>query len=527
MQTNRKTLNRKRGMSVVPVLIFVLSFGAVGVSIMSMSDTQTKEVKGAGDKWQADGLASSAANILYEQIRQQMIVDQSYPFVLAERTLKVKRPDTTEDALGKCSASLVADRLVEKDEGGYRIQTYYFTIEGRGTSDSGKESIVRVDFKGLMWRYLVPKTTTGPSTAPDSIWFPTGAIVANGEVSMTTNQGIRTMSSNGDAHVVANKGIKWDPFSGSKNGFSNPNIIDIQGFYLVPEGGPYTSTLSTNGLSNPNGTKNYRSPAAPAAGDFPGAPADSVIKLNGEATFPDEGTVDNWAADYLNSASVATGAKFPTGLESDAIVPRITDGQLGVQSPALITGDLEVKSGATVHLWPASTNPKKNIIYVKGSVKNMGNIINHGCTLIFEQTYEDAPGGVYRIEQDALTFKTREEAVMKSALLSLKKDKDAFKFHSSSSATTGLIYAMKGGIQVDGSNADFTGMLLAGGTGANGNIEIAPGGGNSFTVHYEPYAATGGVVAVDAESVINTEYVVGNVADPFKPTKLFNWNWTK
>ena len=312
-----------------------------------------------------------------------------------------------------------------------------------------------------------------------------------------------------------------------KNGFVNPNIIDIQGYYLVPDGAAYSSTLSTSGLANPNGNKNYRSPSAPAAGDFPGAPADSVIKLNGEATFPDEGTVDGWAADYLNSASVASGAKFPTGLASDTITPRVSDGQLGVQSPALITGDLDVKSGATVHLWPASTNPKKNIIYVKGNVKNMGNIINHGCTLIFEQTYEDAPGGVYRIEQDTLTFKTKEEAVMKSALLSLKKSNDAFKFHSSSSATVGLVYAMKGGIQVDGSNADFTGMLLAGGTGSNGNIDIKPNSGNSFAVHYEAYAATGGNVVMDAESVINTEYVAGNVADPFKPTKLYNWNWSK
>ncbi len=527
MQPRIITRSRQRGMSVVPVMIFVIGFGAVGVSVMSMSNTQAKEVKGAGDKWQADGLAASGANILYEQIRQQMIADQSYPFVLTETTQKVKRPDNTEDSLGKCSARVVADRLVEKDEGGYRKQTYYFTIEGRGISDSGKESKSRVEFKGTMWRHLVPRDTYGNNGAPDSIWFPTGAIVANGSVNMTTNQGIRTISPNGDAHVVGNKGLKWTPSSGSKNSFVNPNIVDIQGYYLVPDGGPYTSTISSNGLGNPNGNKNYRSPAAPAQGDFPGAAANSVVKLNGAASFPDEGTVNNWAADYLNSASVSTGAKFSSGLNSSAITPRVSDGQIGIQSPALITGDLNVSNGATVHLWPASTNPKKNIIYVKGNIKNLGNIINHGCTLIFDQTYEDSPSATYRIEQDALTFKTKEEAVMKSALLSMKKSNDAFKFHTNGSATTGLVYAMRGGIQVDGSNADFTGMLLAGGTGANGDIEIKPGGGNSFTVHYEAYAATGGNVVMDAESLINTDYVAGNVAQPFTPTKLYNWNWTK
>ena len=514
-------------MSVVPVLVFVVGFSAVGLSIMSMTNTQTQEVKGAGDKWQADGLAQSAAHILYEQIRQQMIADQSYPFILAERSQTVKRPDATEDSLGKCSARVVADRLVEVDQGGYRVQTYYFTIEGRGVCEAGKESIARVDFKGTMWRYLVPKDTYANNGAPDSIWFPNGAIVANGAVDMVSNQGIRTISTNGDAHVVGNSGIKWNPFSGSKGSFTNPNIIDIQGYYLVPDGAPYTSTLSTAGLANSNGTKNYRSPAAPAQGDFPGCAANSVIKLNGNATFPNESTVDTWAADYLNSASVASGTKYGSGLKSADIAPRVSDGQIGVQSPALITGNFEVSDGATVHLWPASTNPKKNIIYVKGNVKNMGNIINHGCTLIFEQTYEDAPSAKYTIEQDANTFKTKEEAVMKSALLSLKKSKDAFKFHTNNSASVGLVYAMKGGIQVDGSNADFTGMLLAGGTGSNGDISIKPGGGNSFTVHYEAYAATGGTVVMDAQSLINTDYVAGNVADPFKPTKLYNWNWKK
>lgn len=514
-------------MSIAPVLVFVVGFSAVGVGVMRMADVQTKEVKGAGDKWQADGLASSAVNLLYENIRQQLIADQSYPFVLNETTQRVLHPDSSLTAIGTCSARVVADRVVEKDQGGYRVQTYYFTVEGTGTDSSGKISKVRADFKGLMWRHLVPRDTYGNNGAPDSIWFPTGAIVANGAVNITSNQGIRTLSPNGDAHVVGNKGIKWDPFSGAKSGFSNPNVIDIQGYYLVPDGGPYTSTVSNNGLGNSNGSKNYRSPAAPKQGDFPGAPANSVIKLNGEATFPNESTVNAWAADYLNSASVASGLKCGSGWNSATATPRVSDGQKGIQSPALITGNLDVANGESIHLWPASTNPKKNIVYVKGNVKNLGNIINHGCTLIFEQTYEDSPSSTYRIEQDSLTFKTKEEAVMKSALLSLKKSKDAFKFHTNGSSTTGLIYAMKGGIQIDGSNADFTGMLLAGGVGANGDIDIKPSGGNSFAVHYEAYAATGGVVQMDAESLINTDYVAGNVADPYKPTRIYNWNWIK
>ena len=527
MYKKHQLQNRQRGMTIVPVMIFILGFSAVGISIMAMSNTQTKEVRNSADKWQADGLASTAANLMYEQIRQQMIADQSFPFLLNEQTQKVTPPSGGQEVLGTCSARLVANRLVETDISGQRRQLYYFTVEGTGTSATGRKSIALVEFRGEIWRNLVPRSIYSNNGAPDSIWFPTGAIVANGAVNMTTDQGIRTVSTNGDAHIVGNNGISWKPTSGTKQGYSNPNIIDCQGYFLVPDGNPYNQTNSENGLDNSNGCKNYKSLAAKAQGTFPGEAANSVIKLNGNAAFPDENTVNTWAADYLNSASVAISTKYATGCRSTEISPRVSDGQIGVQSPALITGNLEVNNGDTLHLWPGSTNPKKNIVYVKGNVKNMGNIINHGCTLIFEQTYEDTPSAKYTIEQDALTFKTKEEAVMKSALISLKKSRDAFKFHTSNSASVGLVFAMKGGIEIDGSNADFTGMLLAGGVGANGNIDIKPSGGNSFAVHYESYSATGGNVVMDSASLVNTTFVAGNVSKPYTPTKLFNWNWLK
>jgi len=491
---------------------------------MAMSDTQTKEVVNASDKWQADGLASTAVNLMYEQIRQQMIDDQSFPFLLNQQNQLITPPGGAQETIGTCSARLVANRLSEYDISGQRRQNYSFTIEGTGTAQSGRKSVVLVEFQGDLYRYLVKRNIASTDVAPDSIWFPRGAICSNGTVRICSDQGLRTVSTNGDAHIVGNEGICWKPTCGSKQGYSNPNIIDCQGYFLVPDGNAYTKTLSEDGIDNSNGSKNYRSCEAKAVGTFPGAEANSVIKLNGVAAFPDDNTVNIWAADYLKSASVATSTQYKSGCRSEDLVGRATDGQLGLQSPALVTGDLEVKEGATVHLWPGSTNPKKNIIYVRGNVKNRGNIINHGCTLIFEQSYEDSTNAKYTIEQDELTFKTKEEAVEKSALISLKKSKDAFKFHTSNSATTGLVYAMKGGIQIDGSNADFTGMLVAGGAGSTGDIDIKPRGGDSFAVHYESYAATGGRVTVSA---VQTELVAGNVAKPFVPTKLYNWNWIK
>ncbi len=527
MTHRNQTRIRQSGMTIVPVMTFVIGFSAVGVSIVAMSNTQTREVRTAADKWQADGLASTAANLMYEQIRQQMIADQSYPFTLTEQTQKITPPGGGEEVLGKCSARLVANRLVETDISGRRRQLYFFTVEGTGISQAGRKSVARVEFRGEIWRHLVPKSIYSNNGAPDSIWFPTGAIVANGTVKMTTDRSIKTASTNGDAHIVGNNGISWKPTSGSKSGVTASNMIDCQGFFLVPEGNAYNTTQSDAGIGNSNGKKNYKSLAAKAQGTFPGSEANTVIKLNGSAAFPDEKTVDTWAADYLNSASVAISTKYASGCRSSDLTPRSSDGQVGIQSPALITGDLNVASGATVHLWPGSTNPKKNIVYVRGNVRNSGNIVNHGCTLIFTETYEDAPAAQYTIQEEALTFKTKEEAVMKSALISLKKSNDAFKFHTSRSATTGLVFAMKGGIQLDGTNAQFTGMLLAGGVGANGDIDIKPTGGSAFEVNYESYSATGGNVVMDSASLVNTSFVAGNVANPFTPTKLFSWNWIK
>jgi hypothetical protein len=86
-----------------------------------------------------------------------------------------------------------------------------------------------------------------------------------------------------------------------------------------------------------------------------------------------------------------------------------------------------------------------------------------------------------------------------------------------------LIYALKGGIKVKSSNAEFTGMLLSGGTGTTGGIDITPGGGASFVVKFDPNAATGGNLSIDASSVIDMNYVPAGVASNYNSTKLSGW----
>jgi hypothetical protein len=527
-QLNRKNHSR-RGMSIAPVMMFALGFTTVGISVISMSNTYNRGAKKVADKVQSNSLAESAANVLFDNIRVQMRADQTFPFNLNEVALTVPKEGGGDETIGNYSARVTANREVQTDVEiygtKYRKFTYYFTIEGRGTAAGGVESVVQCNFKGDIYKYLVPRHTVTATPPPNSFSFPIGAIVSNTDIDIRTDQGLRTSSLDGKngGHVIANDGISWRAASGSKNSIVNPNLLDIQGYWLVPDGASYSATTGNSGLGNPNGTKNYRSPAAPAEGDFPGAAANTVIKLEDTVGFADETQVNNWKNDWYAQATTGAYNNYASNVNSGSIAPRPGDGKIGIQAPAKLEGDLDVADGEKVELWPASTDPRKNVVYIKGDVKNRGQIVNHGVTLVFEGKYEDDSDAEYKIEPDAATFKDRDLAVMRSAFLSLNKSKNAIKFHTNSSATTGLIYALNGGIEVDGSNAEFTGMLLAGGSGSNGGIQIRPGGGSSFVVNYDPYAATGGTLALDAGSVIDTEMVTNGTQSPFSPTKMVDW----
>ncbi len=524
MKTNFTT--RKKGMSLAPVMIFSFGFMTMGLSVVSLSMTHNKVAKKTADKWQSNSLAESAVHSLYEDIRTQMLVDGSYPFLLPSRNVNVTSGGVT-NTVGTMSGSIVAHREVQTDEdwGGYKVRkyVYYFTLEGNGQAQGGALSTVRSRYKAEMYRYLTPVSSYSTTTTPGTFGFPIGAIVSNTNIDVKTNQGLRTYSPSGsDAHVIGNTGITWTPPSG-KTSLTNPNILDIEGYWLVPDGSAYSLTNGTSGLGNPNGTQNYRSPAAAAAGDFPGAAANSVIKLDSDVSFADESTVDAWAADWLGQSKATHSTTFATDVSSSTITPRSGDGKIGIQTPAYIDGNITVEAGQKIEIWPSSTDPRKNVVYIKGDVKNKGQFVNHGCTIVFEGKYTDTASSEYKIEPDSTTFTDPALAVMRSSLLSLNKNSDAFKFTTNSTSTVGMIYALKGGIEVKGSNADFTGMLLAGGTGSNGGIDIAPGGGNSFTVHYDPNAATGGTLALDADSLIDVSYVPAGIASGFNANKLTGW----
>ena len=515
-----------KGMSLAPVMIFAFGFITMGLSVVSLSITHNKVAKKTADKWQSNSLAESGIHSMYEAIRKQMLVDGTYPFLNPSTNVTVTSGGST-NAIGTMSASLVSNREVQTDEdwGGYKVRkyTYYFTIEGSGQAQGGALSTIRSRYTGTMYRYLTPVSAYSTTSTPGTFGFPVGAIVSNEGIDIQSAQGFRTSSPSGsDAHVIANSGITWNP-PGGKASLTNPNIMDIEGYWLVPDGSAYSLSNGTSGMGNPNGTTNYRSPAAPAAGDFPGAAANSIIKLDSSVSFADESTVNGWATDWLGQSTASGSQTFATSVNSSTLPPRVSDGKIGIQSPACIEGNLTIASGGKVELWPSSTDPRKNVVYIKGNVSNMGQFVNHGCTVVFEGKYTDTSSSEYKIEADPTTFADPALAVMRSSLLSLNQNPDAFTFSTNASSTTGLIYALKGGIDVRGSNAEFTGMLLAGGSAGHGGITIASGGSSSFVVHYDPNAATGGTLALDAASVIDISYVPAGIASGFNSSKLTGW----
>jgi len=528
MRTSTFSNRNKRGSSTALALSFVLGFSVLGLGVLSVTSGQQVNAAKATDKFQADALAESANQVYFDQIRRMMISDLSYPFRLNKQDV-VMPIDGRDTVIGNQAAKLIAHREVQTDMkvGGKDIRrhTHTFTLEGTGQTARGTESVIRATFTGTFDREIVARQTVIQKAAPpESFYFPAGAIVSNDRIQITTNQGLRTYSPNGqDAHVIANDGIKWDPKSGLKKDFDNPNVLDIQGNYLVPQGGVWQRTQEAGWLGNPNGKKNYRSPAIAKSGNFAGVAADTVVAMPGAIDFANEATVAKWATNWKARATGPDANQFTKSVDSATHPQRAGDQWRIIQSPAYIDGDLLVRQGQQIRLMPNSTNPKDNVVYVRGNVQNVGQLLNLGVTLVFEGKYSDGPGAEYKIDTQGSPFQTREMVLMRSNFISLNKSANAITWTTSSSTTSGLIYAANGGIKVESSNAEITGMLLAGGKGQTGGINIEPGGGASFVVKYDPYAATGGNLNLDELTKINTEMVPGNVTRPFTPTKMFNW----
>ena len=503
------------------VMIFLLGTTMVGLSMMSLTVQTDRHADRGQSKIQATLLAESGMYALYDRIREQMWANGSYPFRVDSTEL---RTDTRlgQRAMGTYSARVLSasDQLADVNLNGRNLRhtTWTFEIESIGVSN-GIESRIRGRFTATVDQGLRSITTvihTGPAVG--QIYYPAAAITSNGQVRMTTNQGIRTFSPDGrSGHVIGNGGLTWQPQSGSKANFQNPNILEIQGGMMTTQASLAT-TVSANGIGNSNGTVNYRTPGFNNVPGLPNTAANTVMPMGSPLRFANETETQAWIDNWRQTTSRPNATRFTQpNLNATQVPQRPGDQWRVIETPAVIDGNLTIPAGTQLRLMPSSSNPTENIVYVRGNVQNMGQLLNLGVTVVVEGRYNDGPSGQYTLDTQGSPYATRKALLQNSAFVSINRELDAIQFNSDASVTTGAVYAARGGIQVRG-NLEIRGLLAA-----FRDVDIAPRNGNSFVVHYEPDAAGAGDFDPERLRQINTELVPDGIVNAFSPAPITNW----
>jgi hypothetical protein len=528
MRKQIRKLTKKAGIGTPTILAITSGMVLMGMGLSSLTVVSDAHMGRTGSKAQATDLAESGIHILYDNIQKNMRINNTFPTTLPETDLTYTSRTGTNRLSGKYAANVISSNYTEQnvaaaDGNTANRKTYTFIIEGIGRAVNGVESVVRakfiatVDEAGNNYRV----TVTGPQADGNGIPFSVcpGAIMCNAAIRMRTDAGIRTYSPNNDAHIVANRGIEWNPASGTKSSVTNPNVIDIQGQYQVPGSAEYAHiydfTVGPSGIGN-TGTKNYRSPYYAASGDNPSLDANTVARRQYPRPYPNETMFNQWQSEW--SMQAAKGVNYASDLNSSSMPPD-TNGWKILKAPVIIEGDLHITGGSTLRLMPMSDKPWENIVYVKGDVKNLGELKNLGVTLVFEGKYTDNSSAEYEIDAAGSMYGDDNNVMKHANLLSLNPDADAFKFKSDASTKTGLIYAAKGGIQVEGS-PEFTGKLVAAG---NQDIQIRPNGGDSFVVHYDPNSGGNRHVLGSAEDRWTAILPAGTVVKEYDPGRMTDW----
>jgi hypothetical protein len=503
------------GVGLPSTLVMIVCGSIVATAVLGLSLSSSKTSHRSVDKAQATALAESGVQLLYENIRRQMRTDMTYPSTLASTTAYVQR-DGQQFEVGTYSARVVDLSQTSEDilqpgtttKIGQRDRFVYL-LEGQGTSKDGVSSKIRSSFTAVVEYTITAGAGGNFSVGP-------GAIVSNSKVEITTNGGFRTYEPGGSntAHVIGNDGICWRNVGGPRVCVFDPNILDIQGGFLTTDGPGYTLTTSTDGIWNENGTTNYVSVEMAETSLTFSTAANSVGKLISPVQFPSATQVEGLRQGWFNTATATGAQSWPGGADSGSMLERPGDQWKIVQAPAYIDGDLDVKNGDVVRLMP-NGDPAKNIVYVRGNVRNLGQLFNLGVTVVMEGKYTDGGSSEYRLDSQGSPMSDN-EIMSKACFLSVNESRDAFSFGTNSSSKTGLIFSMRGGIQVSSSNAEFTGALFAGGSGDTGVIEINPNGAASFVVKYDPLCASPRDFGIAGPPVTT-------LTKPFDPGKLKGW----
>ncbi len=522
-----------RGSSLPLTMMFFMVIGTVTVVSVGLTTTTDSMVFRGVQKVQATELAESGINVLYDEICRKLNQGNASPATLQALRLNSDMEAAFRD-LGEYSARVV--KVTSKDVepapgfGNDTVErTYTFELEGKGVAPNGTESIVNSTFSGKM---VVVKGAFLDEQTEMKI-FP-GAIQSNSEVVFVADNNIRTEdagSQDKEAHVIANRGVRWAPATVTKSSVTAPDVLKIDGHVLVPDQPSPTAfhmSMGPVGLGNYDNRKNYQTagPWVNKTSPYNVTP-DSVTAMGQPMYFATETQVNQWVADWRHTVTSSPVRSSATGGRI-RFFGTIQNGVKKMISPVHMQGDFFVAPGETVNLVPRSNDPSQNVIMVEGNIENMGNIINHGVILVTTGTYVDSKSSSYALSDAFTQYEDMEEVYAQASLISTSRLPNAITINSDTSSRYGLVYAALGGLRIYG-NLEMNAILMSGATQMaqpksddlypTAGIVIKPPPRGGFTLKYAREAKNFTMPAGIADK--------SKILGPFQASRLADWKQAK
>lgn len=436
----RNRSRQRRGFALMLTLVTLTIIALLCLSCYSLSTTLFSVSNRAYQKVQATALATAGAQSLYTQLAVAL-EKGTYTGTAAQNTVAQTSlsstfgTSATQD--GSYSASVIS-ATTSTDSTKSPVTIYTFVIQGVGTSADGfTQSKTQVTF-----------TDTKPYPGND---FPNGALVSSGDIRLSNKSATRDIDTLHDAGAWANGVIS-----------SSDKQYNIDGVISVAPGG-YSGTVASLG-SSPN--------------DHPPSGTTAVRQINPSMyAFPSTATVSTWQNNKIAQAQ-STGTWTSTGIVGNGTVGMNTTGTTVITGPAYINGDLVLGSGTTT-LSANSNTSAPNVVYVHGNVSfstTSGTLENNGVIFVCDGTFTSGNSTQYRIygTTSGNTGAGSNPLYATSGLLSLNSSANAVTFSSSVSSTIGFVYAINGGITLNGS-ADLTGSVTSGQGSAGGGVTDSGG----------------------------------------------------
>ncbi len=518
--------SEKSGSTLTTAMIFMTVIGTMVASALTVTSSTDAMIFRGTMKQQATELAESGINRLYDQIRLDFLnsksITTSIPItpvttLMGSSTAGAPSSQGTYQAQVISSSVNSVDTVTADPSTGKSVPstifTYSYLVQGTGVS-KGVTSIERASFTGTITNAKVGSQSGGYG-------FGSGVIQANAKVSMLTSASIRTYDTyetSPQAHIIANQGMSWDTPSSTKATVTSPNMIMLQGQLLVPNqptSAPYYYSTGFTGMGNPNGSTNYQTSATS------GSPTNSISPMTSARSFPAPTTVDSWNTNWLAISNSPLAQTFNSSVTSTAILPRSSDQWRVLQAPAVINGNLTINSGDALRFMPSS-DPTKNIVYVKGSVKNMGQLLNLGVTIVMTGSYTDTSSSEYRIDAQGSPFVQSADRLTNAALISLQTSSAAINVSSNITSTYGFVYAAKGGVRIMGNLDMMDTMIVAGGDAKTGAVTVAPAGGGSYSAYYNPIHGSPKPMLTDGGT--STFVPNATILVPYQPSTITGWS---